>query len=78
MKLIIELIEQADVVFGAWEAPEGVGTWLIKGRQQLEALTMAGRPMRGYVNVPDGWTKRTAATRKWIETSLAWSRQLPA
>jgi hypothetical protein len=48
MKLIIELIEQADVVFGAWpgpEAPEGVDTWLSKVVNN-EALTIAGRPVR--------------------------------
>ncbi len=39
---------------------------------------MAGRPMRGYVVVPEGWTDRPDATRKWISRALEQTRGLPA
>jgi len=39
---------------------------------------MAGRPMKGYVVVPEGWAKRPEATRKWIARALEETRALPA
>jgi len=56
-------------------------------RQDREALLkeggsdfapMAGRPMKGYVVVPEGWAKRPEATRKWIARALEETRALPA
>ena len=39
---------------------------------------MPGRPMRGYVLVPEGWAARPDATRKWIKVALEQTRALPA
>ena len=39
---------------------------------------MPGRAMTGYVVVAAGWQKKPDATRTWIITALAWSRNLPA
>jgi TfoX/Sxy family transcriptional regulator of competence genes len=42
-----------------------------------EFAPMAGRAMKGYLTVP-GWQGKTAATGKWIENALDFSRRLPA
>jgi TfoX/Sxy family transcriptional regulator of competence genes len=39
---------------------------------------MAGRPMKGYVTLPPGWSDRPAATRGWIDRALELTRALPA
>jgi TfoX/Sxy family transcriptional regulator of competence genes len=39
---------------------------------------MPGRPMRGYVVVPEGWAGRPDATRTWISRALEQTRALPA
>ncbi len=39
---------------------------------------MAGRPMKGYVTLPPGWSDRPAATRQWIDRALEMTRALPA
>jgi TfoX/Sxy family transcriptional regulator of competence genes len=39
---------------------------------------MAGRPMKGYVTLPPGWSDRPAATRRWIDRALETTRALPA
>lgn len=41
-------------------------------------MPMAGRPMRGYVVVPPGWSERPDATRRWIELALEQTRAVPA
>ncbi|MFN2465205.1 MAG: TfoX/Sxy family protein [Candidatus Dormibacteria bacterium] len=39
---------------------------------------MAGRPMRGYVTLPDSWREDPKGTRAWIERALtATSAMLP-
>jgi TfoX/Sxy family transcriptional regulator of competence genes len=38
---------------------------------------MPGRPMKGYVTLPPGWTKRADATRAEIARSLDLARALP-
>ena len=39
---------------------------------------MPGRPMKGYTTLPAGWATDLPAARRWIESSLEWSRALPA
>jgi TfoX/Sxy family transcriptional regulator of competence genes len=39
---------------------------------------MPGRPMKGYTMLPKGWATDPATARRWIATSLEWSRALPA
>ena len=39
---------------------------------------MPGRPMKGYTTLPAGWATDLPAARRWVETSLEWSRALPA
>jgi TfoX/Sxy family transcriptional regulator of competence genes len=39
---------------------------------------MPGRPMKGYTVLPAGWTTDLGAARRWIDSSLEWSRALPA
>jgi TfoX/Sxy family transcriptional regulator of competence genes len=39
---------------------------------------MAGRPMKGYVTLPPGWSDRPATTRQWIGRALEKTRALPA
>lgn len=38
---------------------------------------MPGRPMRGYVVLPDAWSRDVAAGRRWAEKSLAHTLALP-
>ena len=39
---------------------------------------MAGRPMKGYVVLPEGWAARPDATRRWIGRALELTPALPA
>lgn len=48
---------------------------LDEGGSQFEP--MGGRPMKGYINLPQGWRQRLPSARDWIERSLEWSRHLP-
>jgi TfoX/Sxy family transcriptional regulator of competence genes len=38
---------------------------------------MAGHAMKGYVTVPSTWRNQTAASKRWIAASLAFTRALP-
>jgi len=38
---------------------------------------MPGRPMKGYTTLPKGWATDLDGARRWIATSLAWSKALP-
>ena len=39
---------------------------------------MPGRPMRGYTTLPRPWQSDLDSARRWITTSLEWTRSLPA
>ena len=39
---------------------------------------MPGRPMKGYTTLPKEWATDLATARRWVATSLEWSRTLPA
>src|SRR5712671_4906489 len=39
---------------------------------------MAGRPMKGYVTVPDTWQAKSAAVKGWIATALEVTGKMPA
>lgn len=38
---------------------------------------MPGRPMRGYVVLPDAWSRDVGAARPWAEQSLTYTMSLP-
>lgn len=38
---------------------------------------MPGRPMKGYVCLPDGWRDDRAGTRSWLDLALAFTAELP-
>jgi TfoX/Sxy family transcriptional regulator of competence genes len=38
---------------------------------------MAGRPMKGYVTLPDNWAADEAGTRAWVELALAETSKMP-
>ncbi len=37
----------------------------------------SGRPMGGYASIPTSWNKPTAASRAWVDRSLAYVEALP-
>jgi TfoX/Sxy family transcriptional regulator of competence genes len=47
----------------------------IKGAEPFEP--MAGRPMRGYVTLPESWHKNTAQAEEWVARSVAFVGSLP-
>jgi TfoX/Sxy family transcriptional regulator of competence genes len=38
---------------------------------------MAGRPMKGYVTLPDSWRTDDKATRKWVNVALDNTAKMP-
>ena len=38
---------------------------------------MAGRPMKGYVTLPDGWREEPGRTRDWIDLALRKTSAMP-
>jgi TfoX/Sxy family transcriptional regulator of competence genes len=38
---------------------------------------MKGRPMRGYVILPDAWQRRRGKVKEWVSRSLDWAEELP-
>ena len=38
---------------------------------------MRGRPMRGYVILPDAWQRRRGKVKEWAARSLEWAEELP-
>ena len=47
------------------------------GEGGSEFEPMPGRPMKGYVALPDGWRKDRAGATAWIDRSLEWAAGLP-
>jgi TfoX/Sxy family transcriptional regulator of competence genes len=47
----------------------------IKGAAPFEP--MEGRPMKGYVVLPESWHERVAKAEEWVARSLAYSSSLP-
>jgi hypothetical protein len=45
------------------------------GGRQFEP--MPGRPMTGYVIVPEAWRDEPNTLSSWVDRSLAWVEQLP-
>jgi TfoX/Sxy family transcriptional regulator of competence genes len=56
--------------------PEEDGAALLKaGGHAFEP--MKGRPMRGYVILPDAWQRRRGKVKEWAARSLDWAEELP-
>ena len=47
----------------------------IKGAEPFEP--MAGRPMRGYVTLPESWHEDTTKAEEWVARSLAFVGSMP-
>jgi TfoX/Sxy family transcriptional regulator of competence genes len=47
----------------------------VKGAEPFEP--MAGRPMRGYVTLPESWHENAAQAEEWVARSVAFVGSLP-
>ncbi len=47
----------------------------VKGTAPFEP--MPGRPMRGYVTLPDSWRTQRAKANAWVERSMTYAAGLP-
>jgi len=56
---------------------DGDGSVLMKEKGASGFAPMEGRPMKGYVVIPDSWTTTPAKARSWISKSLAWAGAMP-
>ncbi|MGA2663891.1 MAG: TfoX/Sxy family protein [Nitrososphaerales archaeon] len=50
---------------------------LLKEEGASRFAPMEGRPMRGYVVVPQAWRADPQRVRAWVARSLAWTAGLP-
>jgi TfoX/Sxy family transcriptional regulator of competence genes len=53
------------------------GSVLMKEKGASGFAPMEGRPMKGYVVIPDSWTATPAKARSWVSKSLAWAGTMP-
>lgn len=61
----------------AVKLPDDEAAELLKVKGAEPFMPMAGRPMRGYVVLPDSWHKETAKAEEWVARSLASTGALP-
>ena len=50
---------------------------LLREKGASRFAPMKGRPMRGYICVPDEWRGNQKQTSAWVARSLAWTSALP-
>jgi len=58
--------------------PEEDQAALLKEKGASRFAPMEGRPMSGYVVVPDGWRGDRKKVKGWVARSLDWASALPA
>lgn len=51
---------------------------LLRERGAHVLQPMAGRPMRGYVVLPEAWHTQPERLQPWVEQALRWAATLPA
>jgi len=56
---------------------EDEGTILMKEKGASSFAPMEGRPMKGYVVIPDSWAATPEKARSWISKSLVWTGAMP-
>jgi TfoX/Sxy family transcriptional regulator of competence genes len=61
----------------AVKLPEEEGGQLLKVKGAEPFIPMEGRPMRGYVMLPEAWHQQPKKAEEWIARSLAYVASLP-
>jgi TfoX/Sxy family transcriptional regulator of competence genes len=61
----------------AIKLPDDQAADLLKAKGAEPFVPMAGRPMRGYVMIPESWHENTAKAEEWVARSLAFTGSLP-
>ena len=61
----------------AVKLPDDQAAELLKVKGAAPFEPMAGRPMKGYVFIPESWHKNTTKAEEWVARSLEFTRSLP-
>lgn len=61
----------------AVKLPDEQADELLRVRGAEPFVPMEGRPMRGYVVLPESWHKNTAKAEEWVARSLDFTGSLP-